>query len=304
MPPMTFRWRVGWVRLVGIACLLAILAAAVSEASAQHKRYRPLPDYVQLSRPNQEEGRKFLAEFRQKGFRGYLEFNLRVMPRRGPERVMAGRLWNDLLDDGPISRIELLGDQSTDQAQSSILRLLLKGGSRAMVWRWEAGMQGEATVLGVDALFESLGGTNLTAFDLQMPFLWWEDFAFEGVRKVRGRPANSYLFYPPADFISRHPALTGVRVFLDTQFNALVQADQIGEEGKLLKTMSVLDLKKVGAYWIVKSIDLKDENTRNKTRFVVTGAAMDQDFSPILFTPDALLHSIPRPQMGFVAVGN
>ena len=301
---MTFRWRVGWLCWDGIAYLLAILAATVPEICAQQKRYRPPADYVQLSKPNQEEGRAFLAEFRQKGFRGYLEFKLRVMPRRGTEWSREGRLWNDLFDDGPVSRIELLGEQSLVHGHSSTLRLLLKGGNKSAVWRWEAGKENEATILGIDALFEPLGETDLTAFDLQMPFLWWEDLVFEGLRKVRGRPANTYLFYPPSDFASRHAALTGVRVFLDTQFNALVQVDQIGEEGKLLKTMSVLDLKKVGAHWIVKSIDLKDETTRNKTRFIVTGAAMDQDFSPILFSPEALPHPIQRPERGFVAIGN
>jgi hypothetical protein len=300
MQPMTYRWRVGWLRLERVACFLGILATTAPEAFSQQKRYRPPADYVQLAKPNQEEGRAFLAEFRQKGFRGYLEFKLRVMPRRGPERMMAGKLWNDLLDDGPVTRIEFQGDQSN----ASNLRLLFRGGRRPAAWRWAAGTQNDATVLGVDALFEPLGETDLTAFDLQMPFLWWEDFVFEGVRKVRGRPANAYLFYPPSDFISRQPELSGVRVFLDTQFNALVQADQIGKDGKLLKSMSVLDLKKVGAHWIVKSIDLKDETTRNKTRFIVTGAAMDQDFSPILFTPEALLHPIGRPETGFVAVNN
>ncbi|HRP05732.1 MAG TPA: outer membrane lipoprotein-sorting protein [Opitutaceae bacterium] len=304
MPPMTFRRQVGWLRWKGLACILAILTALVPEVTGQQKRYRPPADYVQLTKPNQEEGRAFLAAFRQKGFRGYLEFKLRVMPRRGPERLLAGKLWNDLFDDGPVSRIELLGDPSLDQSSSSTLRLLLKGGIKSAVWRWEAGTPKDAIALGVDALFEPLGETDLTAFDLQMPFLWWEDLVFEGLRKVRGRPANSYLFYPPSDFTSRHSALAGVRVFLDTQFNALVQVDQIGEEGRLLKTMSVLDLKKVGAHWIVKSIDLKDETTRNKTRFVVTGVAMDQDFSPILFSPEALLHPIQRPERGFVAVEN
>ncbi|HRE83350.1 MAG TPA: outer membrane lipoprotein-sorting protein, partial [Opitutaceae bacterium] len=249
----------------------------------QQKRYRPPPDYVQFSKPNQDEGRAFLAEFRQKGFRGYLEFQLRVMPRRGAERTVSGRLWSDLLDQGPVNRIELVGGETLDASQPVGMRLLLQGGSEPAVWRWQARAPGDVVKLGVDALFESLGDTDLTAFDLQMPFLWWDDFVFEGVRKVRGRPANAFLFYPPAEYVARQPNLTGVRVFLDTQFNALVQAEQIGEDGRTLKAMSVLDLKKVGEHWVVKSIDMRDEVTRNKTRFLVTAAAMDQEFSSALF---------------------
>jgi hypothetical protein len=35
----------------------------------------------------------------------------------------------------------------------------------------------------------------------------------------------------------------------------------------------------------VKSIDLRDETTRNKTRFVVTAAALHQQFAPQIFDP-------------------
>ena len=300
---MTSRRKV-WLRQAPrIACLLFLSAACPLVSWGQHKRYRPPPDYVQLSKPNQAEGRAFLEEFRQKGFSGYLEFQLRVMPRRGAEKTLAGKFWSDLLADGPVTRIELLGGESLDQNQPSRLRLLLKGGANAAVWRWDPALGNQVAKLGVDALFEPLGETDLTAFDLQMPFLWWNDFVFEGVRKVRGRPANAFLFYPPAEFAARQPGLMGVRVFLDTQFNALVQAEHIGDEGKILKAMSVLDLKKIGEHWIVKSIDLRDEVTRNKTRFVVTAAAMDQEFSSTLFSPADLSFAVQRPQKGLVAVG-
>jgi hypothetical protein len=61
------------------------------------------------------------------------------------------------------------------------------------------------------------------------------------------------------------------------------------------RTMTVLDLKKVGDQWIVKSIDLRDERTRDKTRFRVTGVALDLDFSPALFDPEFLDTAITPP---------
>lgn len=304
---MASLWTTRLRQATKVACLFAALGLGLSITSdvmgqGQQKRYRPPPDYVQFSKPNQEVGRAFLAEFRQKGFRGYLEFQLRVMPRRGTERTVSGRLWSDLLDQGPVNRIELVGGETLDASQPVGVRLLLQGGSEPAVWRWQARSPGEVVKLGVDALFESLGDTDLTAFDLQMPFLWWDDFVFEGVRKVRGRPANAFLFYPPAEYQVRQPNLTGVRVFLDTQFNALVQAEQIGEGGRTLKAMSVLDLKKVGEHWIVKSIDMRDEVTRNKTRFLVTAAAMNQEFSSALFLSDQLSTAVNPPASGLVKV--
>jgi hypothetical protein len=143
-----------------------------------------------------------------------------------------------------------------------------------------------------------LAGTDLTAFDLQMPFLFWSDFVFEGLARVRGRPAHVFLLYPPAEVTGRRPDLTGVRVYLDTQFNALVQAEQIGAENRTLKSITILDLKKVDEQWIPKSIDVRDELTRNKTRFAVTGAAVGLDLLATLFEPAALADPVLPPPTG------
>jgi len=150
-------------------------------------------------------------------------------------------------------------------------------------------------VLPGSALFDPIGGTDLTAFDLQMPFLFWTDFEFEGVRKVRGRPAHAFLFYPPTDYATWQPALSGVRVYLDSQYNALVQVEQIVDLGKVAKSMSVLDLKKIDDQWIVKNIDVRDEASRNKTRFGVTGAVLNEAFAGALFSPAELPTAVLPP---------
>jgi hypothetical protein len=79
-----------------------------------------------------------------------------------------------------------------------------------------------------------------------------------------------------------------VRIWLDTQFNALVQAEELDRDGQPLKAITVLDLKKVGEQWIVKAVDIRNEATRDKTQFAVTGAALDQKFPAALFDPDHL----------------
>jgi hypothetical protein len=60
--------------------------------------------------------------------------------------------------------------------------------------------------------------------------------------------------------------------------------------------MSVLDLKKAGEQWMVKTIDLRDERTRHKTRFQITGVALEQDFSPVIFSPDQLDLPLTAPE--------
>ncbi len=276
------------------ACLVVFSALTPLESWGQSKRYRPPARYVQFGQPDQAEGRKILENFRLQGISGdyFLEFELHVLPRRGEAHVVkGGRLWGGRNEIGPVSRVELPAVEG-----ASARRLLVQNGATGSVWI--AGTAATAALPGAldpSALFAPLAGTDLTAFDLQMPFLYWNDVVFEGVAPVRGRPAHVFLVYPPDDIVALKPELTGVRVYLDTQFGALVQAQQIGTEERVLKSITVLDLKKVDDQWMVKTIDLRDEATRNKTQFVVTGAALGLDFSGALFDSTALGGAITPP---------
>ena len=276
------------------ACLVVFSALSPLESWGQSKRYRPPARYVQFGQPDQAEGRKILENFRLQGISGdyFLEFELHVLPRRGETHVVkGGRLWGGRNEIGPVSRVELPAVEG-----ASARRLLVQNGATGSFWI--SGTAATSTLPGAldpSALFAPLAGTDLTAFDLQMPFLYWNDFVFEGVAPVRGRPAHVFLVYPPADIVALKPELSGVRVYLDTQFGALVQAQQIGTEERVLKSITVLDLKKVDDQWMVKTIDLRDEATRNKTQFVVTGAALGLDFSAALFDSTALGSSITPP---------
>lgn len=276
-----------------VICLFFCLGGSLW---AQEKIYRPSPSYVQIGKPDQAEGKRILEDFRRRTLAGdmYLEFELRVMPRRGETWIVPARLWTGRNDLGPIWRLELL---PKDAAQRCTL--LVQNGPRNALWRWPAAISAKGgQALGREAMFERLAGTDLTAFDLQMPFVYWDDFVFEGVARVRGRPAHVFLMYPPAEVSSARPDLTGVRVYLDTQFNALVQSEQYGAQGALLKSVTILDLKKVDDQWIPKTIDVRDEETRNKTRFAVTRAAVGQDFLPVVFSPEVLDEPVQPPPEG------
>jgi Outer membrane lipoprotein-sorting protein len=273
---------------------LSSFAGFASSAQAQSRQYRPAPEYVQIGKPDQNEGKKIIEDFRQRGFYVgdyYFEFELRVMPRTGAERRVPARMWGSRNEKGPISRVVVAPGVVGQEA-----RLLVQNGPEARVWKWDANSADSAdTALSPVALFEPLAETDLTAFDLQMAFLFWNDYVFEGVSKMRGRPAHTFLMYPPKEVAEQKPDLSGIRVYLDTQYHALVQAEYIGPGGKPVKSISVLDLKKIDETWIVKSIDVRDERTRNKTRFTVTAAAVGLDFGGGLFTPDMLKNRIQPP---------
>ena len=274
--------------------ILAVVLAAALDGRAQGKGYSPPPQYLQLGKPDQEEGRHIIAEFRQMGLAAgdfFWEFDLHILPRRGPERVQHGQMWGTRNDQGALTRVVLKDEAGVER------RLLVQNGPQPAIWSWQPGAAG-AQRLGLAEQFLPLAQTDLTPFDLQMPFLFWNDFTFEGVARLRGRPAHRFLFLPPPAVAAAYPALTGVRVSLDTQFHAPVETELIGEGGRVLKTVSLLELKKTQDQWIVKTIDFRDEATRNKTRFAVTGAAMGLTFAPGLFEPATLADDVQPPAAG------
>lgn len=262
--------------------MLGALAAgflAASDLTAPGQPFRPAPNYAGGSRPDQAEGARVLEDFRRAGIVGdyWLAFQLRVLPRKGAERTVGGTLFGTRLPEGPVTRLSV-------RAPTGEERWLIRSGPHAATWHWRApGPVGAARELPPAESFTPVAGTDLTVFDLQMPFLYWRDFTYEGLARVRGRPAHRMLLYPPADLAAGRPELTGVRVYLDTQFQALVQAELLGPKGEVEKTITVLDLKKSGEQWIVKSIDLRNHRTRDKTRFTVEAAAFGLDLPPSTF---------------------
>ena len=190
--------------------LLALLGASLAPAQPAGRKVRPPPNYVQFGTPDQEAGARILRGFRSMGIAGdyYLEFRLSLMPRRGAEVEEGGRLWGTRNALGPFQRVEL--------GQAGVKgRWLIQNGVEPVVWQSRA--DGTANLIPNEKLFlPLLPGADLTPFDLQMPYLFWEDFVFEGVSRVRGRPAHTFLLYPPADYLATDSELVGVRVQLDT----------------------------------------------------------------------------------------
>lgn len=286
---------------LSVCLLFSLVAAGLAPAplTAQSRLNRPPPRYIQLSPPNQKEGAEILREMRAVGPDGdyYLEFELRVLPRRGEERRIPGRLWGGRNHEGPVTRLSLRPGGEAAGANPALAekRLLVQGGPKPAAWQWPAADGSSAIAVDEGALFAPLAGTDLSAFDLQMPFLYWPDFVYEGKTRLNDRPADAFLLYPPASLAARRPDLAAMRVYLDPQYHALVQAEQLGENERVLKSMRVVELKKIGEQWIVKAVELRDETTRNKTRFVVTGAALGRDFAGGLFDPGNLSATLAAP---------
>ncbi len=247
------------------------------------------PDLAQVGKPNAAEAKQILAQFRQSGIAGryYLAFDLQQIPRKGEEQVFHGQLWGSHNDQGAITRVVV-----TD-AVGRAHRLLVQNGAQAKVWR---SVDGRAQPLDTNALFEPLiPGVQLSAFDLQMPFLFWPDAEIVSVNRIRGRPAYAFVFRPPPTFAAKDTVLASVRSYFDAQFNAPMQTELLDRDGVPTKTFSLLDLKKIDGRYIPKSFEVRDENTRDKTRLVVTAAGLDLDLAASIFEPASLGDDIRPP---------
>lgn len=253
---------------------------------AQAPRARPAPSFVSGGKADQAEGARVLSQFRQAGIAGtyWLSFELRVMPRKGAERTVEGQLLGTRGPQGPLTRLTLENE-----------RWLIQSGPQSAAWIAPTGQAARAATTA--ETLQPVAGTDLTLFDLQMPFLHWTDFVHEGLTKVRARPAHQLLLYPPPEFAQTRPDLAAVRIYIDTQFQALVQVEQLGADGKAIKAMTLIDLKKVGEQWLVKSIDLRNNVTRDKTRLTFKAAALDLTLPAETFALEQLggpLPPVPR----------
>ncbi len=256
-----------------------LVALALPAARAQPDKFGQPLDRAASGNADQAEGARILADFRRASIAGdyWLSFTLRVMPRKGAERLLAGTLLGMSGPAGPLTRLNVGGQN-----------YLIASGPQPEAW-----MGGTSGPVVTATPGQSVAGTGVTLFDLQMPFLYWTDFTFEGKAKVRGRPTHSFILRPPPGYVPPRPGLTGVRVLIDAEFHALVQAEQLGAKGGAEKSVILLDLKKVGEQYLVKTVDVRDLLSRDKTRLTFTAAAINLKLPVETFSPGNLLADPP-----------
>lgn len=263
-----------------------VLCFAASAAFAGPPPTATPPSLAQVGKPSANETARILQQFRHSGWIGYIEFDLHALPRRGDETVYHGRLWGGQNQQGAVTRIEV-----TD-GHGAVHRFLLQNGDHAAVWKL---VNGHAQAVDPAAWLDPLiPGVEVTAFDLEMPYLYWPDVQVGNVVRVRGRPAYEFQFRPPSDFAAHYPQIAVVHAYFDAQFNAPLQVE-LANDHEITKTMSLVDLKRVGEQTVPKSFDVRNETTRDKTRFEVTAVALNLEFPSTIFAPATLAEDVLPP---------
>ncbi|MFH1497952.1 MAG: outer membrane lipoprotein-sorting protein [Verrucomicrobiota bacterium] len=239
-----------------------------------------------MKTPDQAEGTDILGQMRQALMAEdtYLEFELKVLPRRGEEILSEGRLWASQNSEGPVMRLSL-GEGT----------LLVQSGPNPMAWRWSSLAQREPAVMDVATWFAPLADSDLSAFDLQMPFLFWEDWVYEGQGMVGGRTADTFFVKPPPSVATQRPELTAIRFHLDRTYHAILLAEHIGKDSAVTKTFRLIGLKRVGDRYTMKAVEIRDELTRRKTRLTVTEARIGDQLPAVMFKPEYLDRAPSKP---------
>ena len=216
------------------------------------------------------------------------------MPRRGEEFFRTGTIYGMALGHG-VSRVDL--DPLTGQDQS--LSFLLRNGSKPLAWiRLPDALPRE---MSEEELFMPLiEGMNQSPFDLLMPFVFWEAEYIKSGR-VAGRPSHLYSFSSPPWVQKARPAITKIIMALDKNYEAPLRIETFTQLNVPERTFILNSFKKVSDYWIVKSLDCKERETRSNTRFEVTAAALNLDVDLSLFSPDGLLSQPLIPEDAFIS---
>lgn len=288
-----------WLSVVSIILLLA------SSAFGQ-RRHGSDPLDTLGENPNQEDGWEVLRKFRSLGISGdySFRFQLQIMPRREKTRKVAGVLYGTMNDLGPLTRVDVVVEEASVDSQAKFVpektvRLLLQNGVLSNAFMQVDGENGGVPrVVETNDYFHPIAESNFTVFDLLMPYTYWQRFRYEGRTTFRGRPTHVFWMYPPAEDAYLQKVVSGVRIYLDEEFYALMQAEIFDADKKPSKTVTVVDFKKVDEEWILNQVDVRDEQTRDKTRFKVLDARMHIDVPASVFSMQGLTDTVYGKALG------
>ena len=250
-----------------------------------------------------EQAAERLQQFRnQRLSRDFIfQFELEHLPRRGDSVLYNGVLWGTWGEAGPMIRARFATEPEAFHGKS--LEVLLKNGIQPKAWFRllktdkpdQAGPLPNFVELPPNHWYrELLPGVGYTSFALLMPFTYWENTRYLKPDKVKGRPAQVYQAFPPKNFPGAGVKFSSVKYILDDSYNALLRVQLLDKDEKPIQTFKIQDFKKIqDGEWIVKTIDLLNEKTRDKARFRVVAAKLHDVLHPLVFDPEQT--AVPQP---------
>jgi len=251
---------------------------------AQERAGGGVPDRYEVI--DREEGERRLHAFRNQRLDGdyCFRFELEHLPHRDKKVTYYGTLWGSWNQFGPVIRIQLhpkvKGHPDVEMIEP--VDLIIQNGPSPKAWLKGSG--GDFNLLEGEALFAPVvSGVVYSPFDLQMPFIYWSDFEYEGPIRVQSRIAQGFLMQPPEASVAEKRGIGAVRVGLDDAYDALLRVQVLDKDGEERSRFTVESFKKVQGQYIVKEVTLKDCATSDRTRFRVKAASVGMLLEEAMF---------------------
>lgn len=274
-------------KIILFALLGTLIPGSFALAQRPAERGRIIPNVAGI---DQDEGQRLIGEFRQQRLQGdfVFLFALENIPRRGQKTHYEGIIWGTWNELGPLNRVVLWEPGHEDKP---VMQIIAQSGPEPAVWIWQPDK--DPYPLPKEDYFDPLLPNNhYSAFDLLMPFIYWEESLYEGSRRVKGRAAHQFIMWPTEAIRAARPDFGAAFIALDANYNALLRADLMNDMGDAIRTVEIQSFKEVDGQYIIKEIDLTDEASRDKSRFRVRAAAVNQQLSAETFDP-GLIEWIP-----------
>lgn len=220
-------------------------------------------------------------------------FELQHMPRQSRGSLFFGMIWGTWgkEGEGPLMRMELWPANKKED------RIILLGasGEHPKVWTLDKNVSAGYRELTAEEIFKPVRQDLLfSPFELFFNYLYWKNPEYLGSTVAKGRPAQAYRLEAPNWVKKVEKEYTSVDVYLDAEYGALIEAYILGKDKRVEKAIKVLNFKKVQNQWIVKTIDLMDEISRDKSRLDIRRAALNLKFDKSYFKPGKLTEHFPR----------
>lgn len=179
------------------------------------------------------------------------EHDYRLVMRRGDDVSL---LTVKLMPRGETNEIASV-TISRRQGMAPVIRLSREGASESEI---------------VDTPLANVQGTDVTWLDLTFDFLWWPNASYEREREgesVHGQKCVVIFVRPEI----RIEGLSGVRLWVDRKTGCLMQAEQVGEDGRPIRRLWGTRVKKMDGKWMVSVLEVETLGARHRTKITVDG---------------------------------
>lgn len=107
-------------------------------------------------------------------------------------------------------------------------------------------------------------GTDVAWLDLTLDFLWWPEAAFDAEREGESMHGETCDVLRVSDGRGKT-----VRAWVGRDTGALMQAEELGADGKALRRLWGTSVKKFGDRWVPGTVEVETLGSRHRTKIVI-----------------------------------